>query len=141
MLAESFFDTNILVYAAYPKAGEEWKRIIAADLLMEESYAISTQVLIEFINSTTQKRKPGLPLDAVREWLTDFRAAPVIGADDVLVMDGLNMAERYKIDFFDGLIIAAANRAGAKKLYSEDLNHGQKYGAVKVINPFKNQPN
>jgi predicted nucleic acid-binding protein len=138
MLAQSFFDTNILVYAAYPKDGEEWKRIIAADLLRDESYAISTQVLIEFINSTTKKRKPGLSLDVVREWLNDFRLSPVIGADDMLVMDALDIAERYKIEFFDGLVIAAANRAGAKILYTEDLNDGQLYGNVTVINPFKN---
>jgi predicted nucleic acid-binding protein len=138
MLAESFLDTNVLVYAAYPQDGEEWKRIIAADLLTNERYATSTQVLIEFINSTTRKRKPGLPLDAVRDWLNDFRVAPVIGADDKLVMEGLDVAERYKIDFFDGLIVAAANRAGAKTLYTEDLNDGQIYGSVTVINPFKN---
>jgi predicted nucleic acid-binding protein len=141
MLAQSFFDTNILVYAAYPKDGEDWKRVIAADLLEAENYATSTQVLIEFVNATTQKRKPGLPLDTVRVWLNDIRTAPVIGADDALVVEGIDVAQRYKIDFFDALIIAAAHRAGAKKLFSEDLNHGQKYGSVQVINPFKNLPN
>ena len=141
MLASSFFDTNVLVYAAYPKDGEEAKRLIASDLLAQESYAVSTQVLIEFVNSTMRKRKPGLPLDTVREWLNDFRTAPVIGADDSLVVEGLNLAERYKIDFFDGLIVAAAIRAGAKTLYSEDLSDGQKYGSVRVCNPFKNLSN
>jgi predicted nucleic acid-binding protein len=141
MLAPSFMDTNILVYAAYPQDGEEWKRAIAADLLTDESYALSTQVLIEFVNSTMQKRKPGLSVDDVRTWLSDFRIAPVIGADDGLVLDGLDVAERYKVDFFDAMIIAAANRAGAKILYSEDLNHGQKYGSVQVVNPFQHKPN
>lgn len=137
MLAEAFFDTNVLVYAAYPKDDEEEKRVIAAGLLARERYATSTQVLIEFVNTTMQKRKPGLSLDDVRDWLDDLRAAPVVGADDGLVVEGLDVAQRYKIDFFDGLIIAAAMRAGAKTLYSEDLNHGQKYGSVQVINPFK----
>jgi predicted nucleic acid-binding protein len=141
MLAESFLDTNVLVYAAFPKADEEWKRAISADLLTNENYALSTQVLIEFVNSTTKKRKPGLALATVREWLGDFRTAPVIGADDSLVIEALDVAERYKIDFFDGLIVAAAHRAGAKTLFSEDLNDGQKYGSVKVVNPFKQTPN
>lgn len=140
MIAETFLDTNILVYAAFPRGDEEWKRSVSLDLLANENYALSTQVLIEFINATTQKRKPGLPLDAVREWLSDFRTAPVIGADDVLVMEGLSVAERYKTGFFDGLIIAAAIRAGARTLYSEDMNDGQKYGSVTVSNPFKNIP-
>jgi predicted nucleic acid-binding protein len=137
MLAESFLDTNVLVYAAYPKDGEEAKRAIATDLLANERYATSTQVLIEFVNSTMKKRKPGLPLDAVKEWLADLRTAPVVSADDGLVVEGLDVAQRYKIDFFDGLIVAAATRAGAKRLYSEDLSDGQRYGSVQVINPFK----
>ena len=136
MLADSFFDTNILVYAAYPKDDEEEKRVIAARLLARERYATSTQVLIEFVNTTMQKRKPGLSADDVRDWLDDLRAAPVIGADDALVVEGLDIAQRYKIDFFDGLIVAAAMRAGAKTLYSEDLSSGQKYGSIQVINPF-----
>ena len=141
MFAEAFLDTNILVYAAFPKDDEDWKRTISVDLLVQGNYALSTQVLIEFVNSTTRKRKPGLPLDAVRDWLSDFNESPIVGADEVLVLEGLDVAERYKIDFFDGLIVAAAIRAGAATLYTEDLNHGQKYGSVQVINPFKSQPN
>ena len=141
MLAASFLDTNVLVYAAYPQAGEEPKRAVAADLLATERFAISTQVLIEFVNSTTRKRKPGLSLDIVRDWINDFSSAPVIGADDALVIEGLNAAQRYKMDFFDGFIVAAANRAGATTLYTEDLNDGQRYGSVTVVNPFKNTPN
>jgi predicted nucleic acid-binding protein len=141
MLAEVFLDTNILVYAAYPKDDEEWKRTIAADLIASESYAISTQVMVEFVNSTTRKRKPPMALDTVATWLEDFRNAPVVAADDALIMDGLGFAQRYKIDFLNGLIVAAAQRAGAKTLYTEDLNDGQRYGAVTVINPFKQTRN
>ncbi|SFG34665.1 Predicted nucleic acid-binding protein, contains PIN domain [Novosphingobium sp. CF614] len=136
MLAETFLDTNVLVYAAYPKHDEEWKRKIASDLIARERFAISTQVMVEFVNSTTRKRKPGLSPDTVREWLNDLRASPVIGADDVLVMEGLDLGLRFKIDFLDGLIVAAARRAGARTLYTEDLNHGQRYGEVTVVNPF-----
>lgn len=136
-LAETFLDTNILVYAAYPKGDEEDKRIVAAELLAREEHALSTQVLIEFVNVTTRKRKPGLLLHEVRAWLLDFRTSPVVGADSELVIEALDASERFKIDFLDGLIIAAAVRAGARTLYSEDLNDGQVYGTVKVVNPFK----
>ena len=137
MLADTFLDTNVLVYAAYPKDDEERKRAVAADLLAREQHALSTQVLIEFVNATTRKRKPGLSLDHVRAWLSDFRSAPVVEADGELVIEALDASERYRIDFLDGLIIAAATRAGAKTLYSEDLNDGQTYGSVVVVNPFK----
>lgn len=136
-----FLDSNVLVYAAYPKQDEQWKRDIAFNLIANEDYAISTQVMLEFFNATTRKRKPGLTLDVARDWLVDIGSTAVVGADEALVLEAVEMSNRYRIVFWDGMIIAAAHRAGASTLYTEDLNHGQKYGAVQAINPFKNQPN
>jgi predicted nucleic acid-binding protein len=137
MLADAFLDSNVLVYAAYPKEGEAWKRDIAFNLIANEDFAISTQVMLEFFNATTRKRKPGLALGDARDWLTDLRISPVIGTDEGLVLEAIEFAERYKIVFWDGAILAAARRAGAKTLYTEDLNDGQRYGNITVINPFK----
>ncbi len=141
MVAEVFLDSNILIYAAYPKQDEAWKRNIAFNLIKAEDYAISTQVMLEFLNVTTRKRKPGLELEVAKEWLVDLGTSAVIGADEGLVLEAVELSQRYKIVFWDGMIIAAANRAGAHTLFTEDLNHGQKYGEVEVINPFKNLPN
>ncbi|MFM9851950.1 MAG: PIN domain-containing protein [Sphingomonadaceae bacterium] len=141
MVAEVFLDSNVLIYAAYPKQDETWKRKIAFNLIQAEDYAISTQVMLEFLNVTTRKRKPGLKLEVAKEWLVDLGTTAVIGADENLVLEAIELSQRYKIVFWDGMIIAAANRAGARTLFTEDLNHGQKYGEVEVINPFKNLPN
>ena len=48
------------------------------------------------------------------------------------------MSERYRISFWDACVLAAAERLGAPILYTEDLNHGQSYGSVRVDNPFRN---
>jgi predicted nucleic acid-binding protein len=141
MLANVFLDSNVLIYAAYPKDDERWKRDIAFGLIAGEDYAISTQVMLEFFNVTTRKRKPGLALEVAKDWLIDLGTTAVVGADESLVLEAVELSARYKIVFWDGMIIAAANRAGAKTLFSEDLNHGQNYGTVQVINPFKNLPN
>jgi predicted nucleic acid-binding protein len=136
VLAETFLDTNVLVYAAYPRENETWKRDIALDLIARERYATSTQVMLEFLNVTTRKRKPGLNLDQARSWLVDLSVSPVVGADDSLVLEAIDLATRYNIVFWDGAIVAAANRAGARILYTEDFNTGQRYGDVTAVNPF-----
>lgn len=138
MPAAVFLDSNVLIYAAYPKQDEKWKRDIAFRLIESQDYAISTQVMLEFFNVTTRKRKPGLTLEAARDWLVDLGSTTIIGADEALVLEAIENASRHKIVFWDGAIIAAASRAGANTLYTEDLNDGQFYGGVRVINPFKN---
>ena len=49
---------------------------------------------------------------------------------------GRRVSERYKLSYWDGAIVAAAEALGAPVLYTEDLNHGQVYGTVTAINPF-----
>ena len=57
--------------------------------------------------------------------------------DGLLVLEALLIAERYQTSHFDAQILAAAQRLGCHTVYSEDLNHGQDYGGVRVINPFR----
>jgi predicted nucleic acid-binding protein len=53
-----------------------------------------------------------------------------------LVEAAIGLSTRYQISYWDGAIIAAAERLGAKLLYTEDLNHNQIYGTVTARNPF-----
>lgn len=141
MPSDCFLDTNILIYAAYPLAGERWKQAIALDLIEEQRFATSPQVMFEFLNVTTRKRKPGLPLASARVWLSEIARREVVRTGSELVVAAIELAERYKIVFWDGAILAAAEQAGARTLYTEDLNDGQFYGSVQVINPFKTTSN
>lgn len=70
------------------------------------------------------------------EWLEKLEEFPCAPITPSLVKAAALLSVRYCISYWDGAIIAAADSLGAPVLYTEDLNHGQVYGGVKVINPF-----
>jgi len=139
MSAECFLDTNIFLYAAMGRYSEARKYECARALVASKEYSTSTQVLAEFyVNSQKMKNavKPLSATDAAK-WIMAISRKPCQDIDSAIVMHGIENAQRYKISYWDGAIIAAAKRLGVKTLYSEDLNSGQYYGDVLVINPFK----
>ena len=66
----------------------------------------------------------------------DYLAWNVVTNTPESVLKALDLEARYKISFWDALIVQAADDAGAPILYSEDLSAGQCYGAVRVVNPL-----
>ena len=136
MTADVFLDTNILVYAAAGRGEKEEKRLHALELIESEDFGLSAQVLQEFY--VTVIRKVEVPLSPVEalEWIENFEIFPCLPIEAGLVKIAIEVSERYQISYWDGAIIAAAESLGAHRLYSEDLNHGQRYGSVEVINPF-----
>ena len=137
-MARVFFDTNVLVYTADNR--DERKQRIARNLVKGALNGrldgwISVQTLSEFINSTLNKLK--LPLDKVDGFLDFFDNLPIVNPDRALPRRGLEIKNRYDIQFYDAMMIAAAERAGANDFYTEDLNDGQLYGSVRAVNPFK----
>jgi predicted nucleic acid-binding protein len=138
MTARCFVDTNVLVYAAMAKDDEPDKYAIANELIQTERFCISAQVLQEFYVAA-QKRYPGIPLseqEAV-EWVGWLETFCEVVTDVFLIQQAIETARNFRISYWDAAIVAAAVRASAPVLYSEDLNHGQRYGAVQVINPFR----
>ena len=136
MSAEAFLDTNILVYAVSSAADEEPKRKMSEMLIENVDFGTSAQVLQEFYNTVTRKIAVPLTHEAARSWLEDLAELELAPIDADLVMAGADIANRYQTSYWDGAIIAAAERIGAKTLYTEDLNHGQAYGSVTAINPY-----
>ena|ERR1035438_3594242 len=136
MSASVFFDTNILVYAAVGAGADEPKRKRALALIDSEDFATSAQVLQEFF--VTVVRKAARPLTAAQalEWIEQLTEFPCQPIDHRLVRIAIELSQRYSISYWDGAIIAAAEALGIRTLYSEDLNAGQTYGQVKVVNPF-----
>ena len=134
--SEVFLDTNILLYAALGRehAGHRWER--AREIVLTEDYCTSSQVLAEFYNNATRKGAIPLTSDKAREWVRIVAMKPCQPVTPEVVLAGIDHARRYQLSYWDGAIIAAAERLGAKVLYSEDLNHGQTYGSVRVENPF-----
>lgn len=82
------------------------------------------------------RRKALLGDAALDRWLGFLGACPSVSVDEAYVRGGLECARRYRISFYDAALLAAAERLGAPVFYSEDLGHGQQYGAVRVVNPF-----
>ena len=140
MSVEAFLDTNVLVYAAAGGNEEEEasaKRRRALQLIEEEEFGLSAQVLQEFFVTVVRKIEvPLSPADAL-EWIEQLEAFPCLAVDRSLIKIAIEVSERYRISYWDGAILAAAQSLGAKTLYTEDLNDGQRYGSVQVRNPFR----
>jgi len=136
-----FIDTNLWVYRLDRREPDkrafvrDWIRKVAQD----HEVVISTQVLIEFRSVLSRKFDPPLSnadLHAALEALAEFDVVP---ANASLVLDAHELAQREQLSWFDALIAEAAIRSGCSMLYSEDLHHGQRYGELKVHNPFRNR--
>ena len=136
MTASVFFDTNILVYAAVGTGKDERKRKRALELIESEDFGTSAQVLQEFFVAVVRKAARPLSAGQALEWIEQWRAFPCRAIDHQLVRIAIEQSERYLISYWDAAILVAAEALGAHTVYSEDLNHGQQYGQVRVINPF-----
>lgn len=138
MSGKCFVDTNVLVYVYDLSAGVKCSRAqeLTSELWDLRKGVVSTQVLQELYIALRRRLKiPVSIADAsgiVRDY---FEWEVVINGRDSIIR-AAELEARYKISFWDGLILQAAERAGADLMYSEDLSHGQIYGSVKVLNPF-----
>jgi len=135
---DSFLDTNILLYSVSTAPAEAEKARVARELTQTANWAWSAQVAAEFVRASTAPRqtKP-LTRTEARRWIETWMAFPMVAIDGALVLEALQIAEHYQTSHFDAQILAAAKRLGCTTLYSEDLNHGQDYGGVRVLNPFR----
>jgi predicted nucleic acid-binding protein len=136
MSVDCFLDTNILIYAAAGREQEEVKRQRALELIENENFGLSAQVLQEFYVNVVRKIQVPLSPEQALAWIERFEIFPCMAIDSALVKIAAEISVRYRISYWDGAIVAAANGLGAHTLYSEDLNHGQAYGRVIVTNPF-----
>lgn len=138
MSDKCFVDTNILIYAYDHSAGAKHKR---ARMLVEQLWnsrkgVLSTQVLQELCVNLRRKTSPPVPAEETRLLIQDYLSWEVVVNDPESVVQALDIEIRYKISFWDALILQAAETADADVLYSEDLAAGQTYGSVRVVNPF-----
>ena len=134
MAADVFLDTNILVYAAIGTGNDEGKRQRALSLIESEEFATSAQVLQEFFVTVTKKAARPLTMREAMDWVEQLTAFPCQPIDHGLVRIAIELSARYQISYWDAAIIAAAEALGCRTLYSEDLNDGQEYGGVTVVN-------
>ena len=138
MSAREFLDTNVLVYAY--DAGDSHKQRIAQDLVrraLAGDILVSTQVLAEFAATLLHKMKPAARPEDVAAVLDALSPIGVVVPDADIVRRAVEVRAEYGLHFYDGLIVAAAERGGCGRIWSEDLNAGQEYFGIAVENPFR----
>jgi len=133
-----FVDTNVLVYAL---ADDDANRSPVAQRLVRELmtaqvFRTSIQVLQELFVTLTRKIRTPLTAEQVIRYLDQIAAWPVVGLDYRGVRDAIELSSSAAISFWDALVVVAAARSGARRLYTEDLQHGQIILGVEVVNPF-----
>ena len=131
-----FIDSNVLVYFAdgrNPKK-QSMARAILANAMGNQQYVISHQVLNEFANVSLKKL--GMVEDEVRQYIEAFQHIRVVYQRDGWSVRALEIRKQYGLQFYDSLMLAAAESAGCDEFLTEDLNDGQAYCGVKAVNPF-----
>jgi len=138
MTAAVFVDTNVLLYAC--DQSETVKRTRAKawldHLWRERLGRTSIQVLSEFYCNATRKLRPGMtPADAWGRIQTYFAWAPQ-PIDQALLARAHEVEQRYHLNWWDGMVVGAAQLQGCTVLLTEDLQDGAVFGAVTVRSPF-----
>ena len=132
----TFLDTNILVYSVDGK--DPIKQGIARKILIEalvsREFLISAQVLNEFSNIALLKLK--MSIEEVRRFVEIFGQINVVSIDRSWTDKALSLKEKFGTQFFDSLLLVAAEENGCDTILTEDLNDGQMYGSVKAVDPF-----
>ncbi|MCB1864830.1 MAG: PIN domain-containing protein [Chromatiales bacterium] len=137
MSAEAFLDTNILLYAISSAPAEQAKRTTARALLAAGDWGVSVQVLQEFYVNATRGPHPAMNHADATAVVEQFMQRPLVVTDPALMRTALMVKDRYQLAYWDAAIVAAAQQLAATVLYSEDLNAGQDYAGVTVVNPFR----
>ena len=134
----TFLDTNVLIYSIDGK--DLAKQVVAREIVVSAvrggGFLISAQVLNEFSNIALLKLK--LSVEEVRKFVSFFSRIGVVSLESRWTDAALLLKQRYETQFFDSLLLAAAQENGCDEILTEDLNDGQMYGSVKAVNPFKN---
>lgn len=137
MTAEVFLDSNVLLYSCSAAPDDIGKRQVAEDLILNRPFALSAQVLQEFIANALRKPRLGITesnIDATLQMAAMVRVQPVTLE---LVVSAVMLRRRFQLSQWDATILAAAVELGCHTVYSEDMNDGQDYGGIRVVNPFK----
>ena len=131
-------DTNILIYAADTSPEERQKRARAAEVLKEAELCLSVQVLQEFYHQATRPMgRLRMTHEQTLAFLEPFMDLPSVPVTQELFSGAAQVADRYRVSYWDAAILEAARMQGCDAVYSEDLNEGQLYKGVVVINPFR----
>jgi predicted nucleic acid-binding protein len=140
MSGRYFLDTNIFVYAFDATSRAKQRRAISLirDAAETRTGVVSYQVVQEFFNVSLRKfAEPMSTSDAEQYLWTVFRPLLTVNSSAALMSDALRIAGRYRLNWYDSLIVASAREANCTLLYTEDLQHGFEIDGLKIVDPFR----
>ncbi len=137
MSVDAVLDTNVLLYAASKDPADAPRADIALQLIETVNFGVPLQVVQEFYHNARIKARLAIEARHCDLMVRALLRRPVVVTDMALFEQARRLCERHKLRYWDAAILAGALKLGASVLYSEDLNDGQNYSGVKVINPFR----
>ena len=132
-----FLDTNVLVYTQAdddPRKQKIAQEIVAHALEVNHDACISTQVIQEFC--AVMRKKTQRTIKEINDLLDCFVDLWACDTTFDLARHALTVAEECQLSYYDALIVSAAEKLGCHEIVSEDLNPGQTYRGIVVVNPF-----
>lgn len=139
MIVIWFVDTNLLVYAR--DASEAEKQPLAAEWLnylwRSGDGRLSMQVLQEYYNVVTRRLNPGLDREQAMADVRDLMLWDPVPVDGGILERAWSLEQRFKLSWWEALIVGAARHVGSRFLLSEDLRDGLEIDGMTVLDPFK----
>jgi predicted nucleic acid-binding protein len=134
-----FLDTNVVFYSfeqSSPHKSDQAALLLRHGLVTRKG-AISYQVVQEFFSVAYKRSRGPMRLEEAEQFLsTVLRPLCVVHSSPALFHKALQLVDRFRLQWYDGLIVAGALEAKCGILYSEDFQNGQKFDDLQVRNPF-----
>jgi predicted nucleic acid-binding protein len=134
-----FLDTNIFVYAVggYPEPKARKADALIRRALASQGGVTSYQVVQEFLNVALRRFAQPMSMAEAEMYLaTVFRPLLAVNSSIGLFSEALRIQKGSRISWYDSLIVAGALQSHCAALYTEDLQHGQSFGEMRIVNPF-----
>lgn len=142
MTAKVFVDTNVLVYSRDASELQKQEQAMSwmAYLWRTRAGRLSFQVLQEFYVTVTEKLEPGLEREIARSEVRSMLPWRPISVDARVIEGAWLIQDRYKLSWWDSMIVSAAQVGDCRYLLTEDLLEDQEFDGVQVVNPFVSTP-
>jgi predicted nucleic acid-binding protein len=138
MNVKFFLDTNVFAYMFDARALDkaERARLLIKEAISSRKGVVSLQVVQEFFNLAFRKFQPVMTAPEAEEYLATIFQPLLTTQSTQTFRQALQLHGRYRLSWYDSLLVAAALENECGILYTEDLQHGQRFGELKVQNPF-----
>lgn len=132
-----FVDTNVILYACDASAVQKHDLSVGllARLAANKSGVLSIQVLMELYSNATRKFR--MSSDEAEAVLDDFADWRLHRPDYASIIEAVQLQRRYKLAWYDAMILNSAIESDCSILWTEDFSDGQRFGDLVIRNPYK----